>query len=61
MIRLENDQQIAAFLARTGDAVDETPRPADAPAVSAGWQVLPEDNGPDGFYLACLRKREATA
>ncbi len=61
MIRAENDQQITAFLARTGDAVDETPRPADAPAVSAGWQLLPEDNGPDGFYLACLRKREATA
>lgn len=59
VIRAENDLQVAAFLARTSDAVDQTPRPSDAPEVAAGWQLLPTENGPDGFYLACLRKRES--
>jgi 16S rRNA (cytosine967-C5)-methyltransferase len=27
--------------------------------VAAGWQLLTRDNGPDGFYLACLHKRKA--
>ena len=33
--------------------------PADAAPVAAGWQPLTRDNGPDGFYLACLHKRGA--
>src|SRR5699024_7206572 len=37
VIRAENDLQVAAFLARTSDAVDQTPRPSDAPEVAAGW------------------------
>lgn len=57
VLRAENDQQVAAFLARTDDAEDQTPRPAQAAEVAAGWQLLPTQNGPDGFYLACLRKR----
>ncbi|MFC6327634.1 16S rRNA (cytosine(967)-C(5))-methyltransferase RsmB, partial [Alloalcanivorax gelatiniphagus] len=56
VLRAENDQQVAAFLARTADAEDHTPRPDDAVAVQAGWQLLPRDDGPDGFYLACLDK-----
>jgi hypothetical protein len=32
---------------------------ADAAPVAAGWQLLTRDNGPDGFYLACLHKRKA--
>ena len=59
VLRDENDRQIAAFLARTGDAEDRTERPADAAPVAAGWQLLTRDNGPDGFYLACLHKRKA--
>ncbi|HEX5676684.1 MAG TPA: 16S rRNA (cytosine(967)-C(5))-methyltransferase RsmB [Alcanivorax sp.] len=59
VLRDENDRQIAAFLARTADAEDRTARPADAAPVAAGWQLLTRDNGPDGFYLACLHKREA--
>ena len=31
----------------------------DAAPVAAGWQLLTRDNGPDGFYLACLHKRKA--
>lgn len=56
VLRQENDQQVAAFLARTDDAVDVTATPENAANVAAGWQLLPQDNGPDGFYVACLRK-----
>ena len=59
VLRDENDRQITAFLARTDDAEDRTERPADAAPVAAGWQLLTRDNGPDGFYLACLHKRKA--
>ena len=59
LLRDENDRQIADFLARTGDAEDRTERPAGAAPVAAGWQLLTRDNGPDGFYLACLHKRKA--
>jgi len=59
VLRDENDRQIADFLARTGDAEDRTERPAGAAPVAAGWQLLTRDNGPDGFYLACLHKRKA--
>ncbi|HCE41745.1 MAG: SAM-dependent methyltransferase [Alcanivorax sp.] len=61
VLREENDRQVAAFLARTPDAADLTERPPAAPAVAAGWQLLPREDGPDGFYLACLRKHEAPA
>ena len=57
LLRAENDRQVADFLARTGDAVEDTPRPATSPTVAAGRQLLPKDDGPDGFFLACLRKR----
>lgn len=59
VLRDENDRQIADFLARTGDAEDRTERTSDAAPVAAGWQLLTRDNGPDGFYLACLHKRKA--
>lgn len=59
VLRDENDRQIADFLARTDDAEDRTERPSDAAPVAAGWQLLTRDNGPDGFYLACLHKRGA--
>lgn len=59
VLRDENDRQVAAFLARTADAEDRTSRPSDAAPVTAGWQLLPRDNGTDGFYLACLHKRKA--
>lgn len=56
VLREENDEQVAAFLKRTADAKDVTPRPEEATMVQAGWQLLPQTQGPDGFYLACLRK-----
>ncbi len=54
----ENDEQIAAFLQRTPDAVVSTPgevnwgRPA-----GAGRQLLPEADSHDGFFYARLRRQ----
>lgn len=56
VLRAENDEQVHAFLARTADARDVTERPEGHTMVAAGWQLLPQTQGPDGFYLACLYK-----
>ncbi len=56
VLRAENDEVIAAFIAATQDAQVE--------AIDAGWgrqtdygrQILPGQDGMDGFYYACLRK-----
>jgi 16S rRNA (cytosine967-C5)-methyltransferase len=56
VLRDENDHQVSAFLQRQPQARDVTPRPEGATMVSAGWQLFPQHHGPDGFYLACLRK-----
>lgn len=65
VLRAENEAVVAAFLARTPGAVDETP------AATAGWAVGRPGNGPgggpgrrieageadmDGFYYACLAR-----
>ncbi|MCH8542290.1 MAG: 16S rRNA (cytosine(967)-C(5))-methyltransferase RsmB [Alcanivorax sp.] len=57
----ENAAQVSAFLARQGDARDDTPGTlgsetlGDLP-VSAGAQLLPQEGRHDGFYVARLRK-----
>lgn len=52
----ENEQQVAAFLARTPDAGVES-LPALLPAVTGlGLQLLPGATVADGFYYALLRK-----
>ena len=56
VLRDENDRQVSAFLQRQPQARDVTPRPEQATMVDAGWQLFPQQDGPDGFYLACLRK-----
>ena len=56
VLRDENDHQISTFLQRQPQARDVTPRPEQATMVDAGWQLFPQQDGPDGFYLACLRK-----
>jgi 16S rRNA (cytosine967-C5)-methyltransferase len=56
LLRSENAGQIAAFLARTADAV---PEPLDARfghADGCGRQRLPGEDGCDGFFYARLRK-----
>ena len=56
VLRAENDEVVAAFIADHDDARIE--------AIDAGWgrqtefgrQILPGQDGMDGFYYACLRK-----
>ncbi len=52
VFREENDSVVESFLARQPDASLEPP----APGLSAGGQILPDDER-DGFYYALLRKR----
>lgn len=52
----ENERQIEAFLRRQADAI-EAPLPAAVGRPrTQGRQLLPTDDGPDGFYFALLRK-----
>jgi 16S rRNA (cytosine967-C5)-methyltransferase len=61
VLAAENEQVVAAFIARTAGASDVTaartahwpPRGAGA---GPGYQVLPGEAGMDGFYYACLSK-----
>ncbi|HEV2607029.1 MAG TPA: 16S rRNA (cytosine(967)-C(5))-methyltransferase RsmB [Xanthomonadaceae bacterium] len=56
ILRAENSERIAAFLARTADA---TEIPLDARygrAVHPGRQRMPGEDGMDGFYYALLHK-----
>lgn len=56
ILKIENDAQIAAFLARTADA---QAAPLDARfgrGTGPGRQRLPGDDGMDGFYCARLHK-----
>jgi len=57
VLRQENHEQILEFLAEQSDAVHV---PIDAPwgrEMPAGRQILPGEDGMDGFYYALLRKR----
>ncbi len=61
ILKVENDAQVAAFLARTADAAIEPldARFGRAVAVAgqpAGSQRLPGEDGGDGFFYARLRK-----
>jgi hypothetical protein len=53
VLRRENDAQIAAF----GAEMDSSEGPGTAQL--SGCQSLPGDADGDGFYYACLLKREA--
>jgi len=52
----ENDGQIARFLARHPDAAARRLEARWGRASSAGRQILPGEDGMDGFYYACLDK-----
>ena len=59
VLRAENDAVVGAFVAANGDA---TARSIDAGwgrATTHGRQILPGQDGMDGFYYACLRKGAA--
>ncbi len=57
ILRVENEAQVEAFLARTSDAVAETLPDRFGRSTGAGRQRLPGEGGFDGFYYARLRKR----
>jgi 16S rRNA (cytosine967-C5)-methyltransferase len=52
----ENSNQIAAFLNRTSDADSKTLPDRWGILCRYGRQLLPHDNGTDGFYFALLQK-----
>ena len=61
-LRQENDDVIAAFVDAHSDTV--TLQALELPwgrATAFGWQILPGDNESDGFYYACLKKRETAS
>lgn len=52
----ENDEQVARFLSRRPDARARPVAARWGRALSAGRQILPGEDGMDGFYYACLDK-----
>lgn len=53
----ENEAQISAFLSRQPDAAEIGLPESLGLACTRGRQLLPEDEGPDGFYFALLAKQ----
>ena len=56
ILKGENEDQVAAFLARTRDAVAEPLDERYGRVAGPGYQRLPGEDGMDGFYYARLRK-----
>jgi 16S rRNA (cytosine967-C5)-methyltransferase len=52
----ENDAQITRFLARHPDASERRLETRWGRSLSAGRQILPGEDGMDGFYYACVDK-----
>jgi len=62
ILRQENDEVIAAFIDAHKDTVMlQTLQLPWGRATAFGWQILPGDNDSDGFYYACLKKRNSAA
>lgn len=57
ILRIENDDQVAAFLAARRDARALPVHLPGGRVQSAGCQVLPGERGMDGFYYAYLEKQ----
>ncbi|WP_295392063.1 16S rRNA (cytosine(967)-C(5))-methyltransferase RsmB [uncultured Thiodictyon sp.] len=56
LLAAENQDQIAAFLARQPQASERAIPIGDGRARPHGYQLLPTDAGSDGFYFALLEK-----
>jgi 16S rRNA (cytosine967-C5)-methyltransferase len=56
VLKKENSDQIQAFLSRWEDAMEIRIDAGWGHEASPGRQVLPGEDGMDGFYYACLRK-----
>ncbi|MCC7221531.1 MAG: 16S rRNA (cytosine(967)-C(5))-methyltransferase RsmB, partial [Candidatus Contendobacter sp.] len=59
VLRQENDQVIAAFLAAHPDAKEQPINAYWGRALAHGRQILPGEAGMDGFYYALLIKQPA--
>lgn len=57
ILKQENEEQIAAFLARRADAAEQRIDVVWGEQRPHGRQIFPGDAGMDGFYYALLRKR----
>jgi 16S rRNA (cytosine967-C5)-methyltransferase len=60
ILTMENEHQMRDFLARHGDAVGEPLALSWAHATGHGVQILPGEQGMDGFYYASVRKVSGT-
>lgn len=56
----ENSDQVAAFLASHRDAKEVTIAASWGRACGTGRQILPGEDGMDGFFYACLERTENT-
>jgi 16S rRNA (cytosine967-C5)-methyltransferase len=56
ILPVENEQQLAAFLARHPEAQEVELPPGVGRKRTVGRQILPGEANMDGFYYACLRK-----
>lgn len=56
VFKMENEHQISAFIERTGNA-ELLSIQANPHQQNTGWQILPGEQGMDGFYFARLAKR----
>jgi len=56
ILKAENEAQVAAFLARTPDAVSAAVPSFAARAAGPGWQRLPGERGMDGFFIARMTR-----
>ncbi len=53
----ENSEQLANFLAKQEDAVDIPLEQTWGQTMAIGRQILPDQDGMDGFYYACIGKQ----
>lgn len=56
ILQQENQEQIQWFLDQYPEALEDTPSAYNLAGATVGAQLLPQENGLDGFYLARLRK-----
>ena len=56
VLKTENSNQVADFLGYQADAIERPMLAGRVKVAGVGSQILPGENGMDGFYYACLHK-----
>lgn len=59
ILQQENQEQIQWFLDQHTEAQEDTPKALNKAQAAVGAQLLPQQQGTDGFYLARLRKTQS--